>query len=167
MSAGGVSDGSGDVNDGKLTTGYYFKMKGRCAALRCGFNKQIAFTLYISEAEYRGMAAAVQEAVFLKQFLEVFSMQQKHPIAMGKDNQSSIRLCQNPVKQKMSKHIETRFHFIQNQTEYGTFSIHYVTTDKMAADIFTKSLMKLKMETFRTAFMGADSTESNSPTAQI
>ena len=38
-----------------------------------------------------------------------------------------------------SKHIETKFHFIRDKTEDGTISIHYVPTDKMAADIFTKS----------------------------
>ena len=36
------------------------------------------------------MAAAVQEALYLKQLLENFGIQQKRPIAMGEDNQSCI-----------------------------------------------------------------------------
>ena len=63
------------------------------------------------------MAAAVQEALYLKQLLEDFGIQQKRPIAIGEDNQSSIRLCQNPVMHKRSKHIETKFHFIRDKTE--------------------------------------------------
>ena len=43
--------------------------------------------------------------------------------------------------------------------EDGTISIHYVPTDKMAADICTKSLTVL-VETFRTVLMGTDSTKS-------
>ena len=106
------------------------------------------------------MAAAVQEAFYLKQLLEDFGIQQKRPIAIGEDNQSCIRLCQNPVMHKRSKHIETKFHFIRDKTEDGTISIHYVPTDKMAADIFTKSLPVSKVETFRAVLMGTDSTQS-------
>ena len=61
---------------------------------------------------------------------------------------------------KKSEHIEAKFHFIRDETEDGNISIHYVPTDKMAADIFTKSLSVSKVETFRTVLMGADSTQS-------
>ena len=124
------ADWSGDVNDRKSTTGYYFKLNGRGAALSWGVKKQATVALFSSEAEYQGMAAAVQEALYLKQLLEDFGIQQKRPIAIGEDNQSCIRLCQNPVMHKRSKHIETKFHFIRDQTEDGTISIHYVPTDK-------------------------------------
>ena len=40
------------------------------------------------------MAAAVQEALYLKQLLEDFGIQQKLPIAIEEDNQSCITLCQ-------------------------------------------------------------------------
>ena len=41
---------------------------------------------------------------------------------------------------KRIKNIKTKFHFIRDETEDGTNSIHYVPSDKMAADIFTKSI---------------------------
>ena len=99
------------------------------------------------------MAAVVQEALYLKQLLGDFGIQQKRPIAIGEDNQSCIRLCQNPVVHKRSKHIETKFHVIRDKTKDGTISIHYFPTDKMAADIFSpypssKSLPVSKVETF-------------------
>ena len=46
---------------------------------------------------------------------------------------------------KRSKHIETKFHFIRDKTGDGTITIHCVPTDKMAADIFTKTLPVLKV----------------------
>ena len=106
------------------------------------------------------MAAAVQEALYLKQILEDFGIQQKHPITFAEDNQSCIKLCQNPVMHKKSKHTETKFHFIRDKTEDGTISIHYVPTDKMAAYIFTKSLPVSKVKTFKTVLTGTDSTQS-------
>ena len=154
------ADWSGDVNDRKSTTGYYFKLNGRGAALSWGVKKQATVALSSSEAEYQGMAAAIQEALYLKQLLEDFGIQKKSTIAIGEDNQSCIRLCQNPVMHKRNKHIEPKFHFIQDKTEDGTISIHYVPTDKMAADIFTKSLPVSKVETFRAVLMGTDSTQS-------
>ena len=154
------ADWSEVVSDRKATTGYYFKLNGRGAALSWGVKKQATVALSSSEAEYQGMAAAVQEALYLKQLLEVFDIQQKRPIAIGEDNQSCIRLCQNPVMHKRSKHIETKFHFIRDKTEDGIISIHYVPKDKMAADIFTKSIPVPKVETFRAVLMGLDCTQS-------
>ena len=59
-----------------------------------------------------------------------------------------------------SKRIETNFDFIGDKTEAETISIHYVPTDKMAADIFKKFLPISKVETFRTFLIGTDSTQS-------
>ena len=140
------ADWSGDVNDRKSTTGYYFKLNGRGAALSWSVKKQATVTLSSSEAEYQGTAAAVQEALYLKQLLEDFGIQQKRSIAIGEDNQSCIRLCQNPVMHKRSNHIEKKSQVIRDKTEDGTTSIHYVPTDKMTADIFTKSLPVPKVE---------------------
>ena len=86
------------------------------------------------------MAVAVQEALYLKQLLEDFGIQQKHPKAIAEDKQSWIKLSQNPVMHEKSKHIEKKFHFIGDKTEDGTISIHYVPTDNMAVDIFMKFL---------------------------
>ena len=75
------ADWSGDENDRKSTTGYYVKLNGRGAALSWGVKKQVTVALSSSEAEYQGMAAALQEALYLKQLLEDFGIQQKRPIA--------------------------------------------------------------------------------------
>ena len=115
------ADWSGDVNARKSTTGYYFKLNGRGAALSWGVKKQATVAFSSSEAEYQGMAAAVQEALYLKQLLEDFGIQQKRPIAIGEDNQSCIRLCQNPVMHKRSKHIETSFTSSGTKQRMGLF----------------------------------------------
>ena len=50
---------SGDVNDRKSTTGIYFKLSGRDAALSWGVIKQATVAFPSSEAEYQRMAVAV------------------------------------------------------------------------------------------------------------
>ena len=46
------ADWFGDVKDRKSTTGYYFKLNGRGAALSWGVKKQATVALFSSEAEY-------------------------------------------------------------------------------------------------------------------
>ena len=147
------------MNDRKSSTSYNFELNRRDAALSWGVKNKLTVAHSSSEAEYQGMAA-VQEALYLKRLLEDFSIQQKHSIAIGEDKQSCIKSCQNPVMHKRSKHIETKIHFARDKTEDGTFPTRYVSTDKMAADIFTKSLPVSKVETFRTVLMGTDTTQS-------
>ena len=118
------ADWCGDVNDRRPTTGYYFKLNERVAALSWVVKKQATVALSSSEAKYQGVAAAIQEALYLEQILEDFGNQQNHPIAIGEDNQSCIKLCKGPVFHKRSKHMETNFHFIRVKTEDGTISFH-------------------------------------------
>ena len=106
------------------------------------------------------MAAAVPEALYLKQFPEDFGIQQKHSKTIGEDNENCIKLCQNPVIHKKRIQIETKFDVIRAKTEDGTISSHYVPTDRIAAAIFTKFLPVSKVKTFRPALIGTDSTQS-------
>ena len=82
------ADWSEWLNDLKSTTGYYFKLNGRGAALSWGVKKQAKIALSSSEAEYQGTAAAVQEAFYLKELLGDFGIQQKLLIAIAEDKQS-------------------------------------------------------------------------------
>ena len=59
------ADWSGVVNDRKTTKDYYLKLKGRGAALSRVLKRQATVALSSAEAEYQGMAAAVQEALYL------------------------------------------------------------------------------------------------------
>ena len=117
------ADWSGDNNDWKSTTGFSLTLNERGAAPSWGVIKQAPVAFSSSVAENQGMAAAAQEALYLKQLPEVFGFQQKHLMAIGGDNKSCIKLCQNPIKHKRSKHIETKFHFIGDMTKHCTISM--------------------------------------------
>nr|GEY49011.1 retrovirus-related Pol polyprotein from transposon TNT 1-94 [Tanacetum cinerariifolium] len=44
------------------------------------------------------------------------------------------------IKHSRSKHIDIRYHFVQEQVEKGVVELYFVTTDYQLADIFTKAL---------------------------
>ena len=148
------ADWSGDLNDRKSTTGYYFKFEGNGGAISWEVKKQATVALSSAEAEYQAMAAAVQEAIYLRALLEDFGLPMKKPIDIGEDNQSCIKMCHNPVMHKRSKHIDTKLHFIRERVENKEVKIHYVPTEEMTADILTKSLPRVKVEKHRTVLLG-------------
>ena len=56
------------------------------------------------------------------------------------NNQSGIRLCENPVFHDWSKHIDIRYHFLRDCVQRGTIQLEYIQIDEQVVDIFTKSL---------------------------
>ena len=56
------------------------------------------------------------------------------------DNESAIKLTNNPVQHARTKHIDVRHHFIIDHQQKGNISIESVGTEDQLADIFTKPL---------------------------
>nr|GEV60963.1 ribonuclease H [Tanacetum cinerariifolium] len=62
------------------------------------------------------------------------------------DNKSAIALCCNNVQHSRSKHINIRFHFINEQFENEVVELYFVNMEYQLADIFTKSLGRERIE---------------------
>ncbi|PKU78591.1 Retrovirus-related Pol polyprotein from transposon TNT 1-94 [Dendrobium catenatum] len=60
------------------------------------------------------------------------------------DNKSAIAMSKNPVYHGRSKHIDTRYHFIRSYIEKKQIEVEYIRTEEQLADIFTKSLGRVK-----------------------
>lgn len=82
----------------------------------------------------------MQELIWLKKMLCEILDEKSFKISLFMDNQSAIRLVKNPEFHKRSKHIDIKYHFIREQYEKGSFTLDYVPTKEMIADVFTKSL---------------------------
>ena len=63
-----------------------------------------------------------------------------HQVPLFCDNESAIKLANNPVHHQRSKHIEVRHHFLRDHVEKGDIQLFHVRTEKQLADIFTKPL---------------------------
>ena len=106
------ADRSGDVNDRRSTTGYYFKLGDIGGSVIWQIRKQQTVSLSSCEAEYQRLAAAVQEAIFLRGLLVELGCEQCEPTTIVEDNQSCIKLASNLMLHKRSKHIKAKYHFI-------------------------------------------------------
>jgi alpha-D-ribose 1-methylphosphonate 5-triphosphate synthase subunit PhnH len=61
------------------------------------------------------------------------------------DNESAIRMADNPVEHSRTKHIAIRYHFLRDHEQKGDIEIAYINTKEQLADIFT---MPLDEQTF-------------------
>ena len=65
------------------------------------------------------------------------------------DNQSRIKLSENPVEYDRSKHIDIKYHYNRNMVQKGAMKLQYISTDEQTTNILTKPLSKVKFEYFR------------------
>ena len=148
------ADWSGDVNDRRSTTRYYFKLGDSGGSVSWQVKKQLTVSLSSCEAEYQGLAAAVQEAIFSRGLFRELGYEQCEPTIIGEDNQSCIKVATNPVLHKRSKYLDTKYHFIRERVDDNSIKLIYTPPDEKAADLLTKSLPQQKVEQHREQLLG-------------
>ncbi|XP_020676317.1 uncharacterized protein LOC110095215 [Dendrobium catenatum] len=74
--------------------------------------KQTTVARSSTDTEYRSLAAATSDAIWLRRLLSDFQTHQTEPTEIHCDNMSAIALANNPVFHSRTKHIEVYVHFI-------------------------------------------------------
>ena len=62
------------------------------------------------------------------------------------DNQSCIKMTENPIFHDRSKHIEIRYFYIHDMVQKGSIKIQCVSIEEQVADVLTKPLSHVKYE---------------------
>jgi hypothetical protein len=137
----------GSLDDRISTIGYEFGIGSRVVSWRSK-NKPIV-SLSSTEAEYKALCAATCEVVWLRRLLQDVGEEQKEPTMIKCDNQSSIKLMNNPIYHARTKHVDAQFHFVIEKLESNEITLMYWNTCENVADVFTKPLGKIKFELFR------------------
>lgn len=106
------SDWAGNVTDRKSTSGCCFSLGSTVIAWRS--RKQTSVALSTTEAEYIAACSASSEAVWLRKMLSGLFYLQMDATCIYCDNQSCIKLFENPVFHDKSKHIEIKYQYIRD-----------------------------------------------------
>jgi kynurenine formamidase len=61
-------------------------------------------------------------------------------VPLLRDNESVVKLTNNPVQHQRTKHIDVRHHFIRDHKQKDDIAIESVCTEDQLADLFTKPL---------------------------
>lgn len=105
--------------------------------------------LSTTEVEYIASSVACREAVWLQKLLAGLFNLELEPTLIHCDNQSCVKLSDNPVFHDKSKHIEIKYHYIQDMVQRGSMELHYISTDEKIENILTKPMSRVKYEYFR------------------
>ncbi|KAH7331316.1 hypothetical protein KP509_20G026200 [Ceratopteris richardii] len=132
----GFSDANweGSKEDKRSTLGYVFMIGSK--PMTWSSKKQPTVALSSMEAEYRGLAFATCEAMWIKKLLADLEVQ-VGTIPIYGDNMSSIYLASNPMFHARSKHIEVQHHYIREKVLRKDVEIKFIKTKEQVADIFT------------------------------
>jgi len=137
------SDFAGDLKDMKSTSGYVFTLAG--AAVWWKSKKQSLVSLSSTEAEYIACSEAIREGIWLRRLYHEITHRELKAIPRSiqlvlSDSQGAICLAKAPRFNSRTKHIDIKYHFVQDACAQGLIELNYLPTAEMPADIMTKAL---------------------------
>lgn len=138
-----VDSDHGDKNDRKSTTGIVIRLYGNVKYWKT--QKQKSVTKCSTFAEYTAMSEAVTEVLFVRNMLiEAFHIDLCKPIKIYEDNTGAISIAKFGNFTKNPKHIEVQYHYFNEKYDKGIIDIIKIETQYNLADMFTKTLDKIK-----------------------
>lgn len=102
--------------------------------------KQHTVSRSSAESEYRSMASATCEIIWLRGLLADMGIFLDLPTVLHCDNQAALHIAANPLYHERTKHIEVDCHFIREKIRDKSITTSHISTHCQPADIFTKAL---------------------------
>ena len=111
-----------------------------------------------TEAEYRGVANAAAEVVWLQSLLCKLGLSQSPTIVLC-DILGATYLSANPIQHSRSKHVAIDIHFVWDYVANRVLHVWFVSTKHQLEDLLTKPLsssrffmQKIKLSVLQTRF---------------
>eukprot|EP00253_Pinus_taeda_P001484 PITA_01484 len=133
----------GNEYDGRSITGGCFSLGSSMVSWMN--KKQDTIALSSVEAEYVAACEVSQEVVWLRKMLSDLFKGPMNPTMICSDNTSCIRLSEDPVFHRKTKHINNKYHYIRELVQNGVVQLQYISTYKQVVDILMKSLPNKKL----------------------
>ncbi|CAM8941955.1 unnamed protein product [Rhodiola kirilowii] len=118
---------------------WYSVLLGNCL-ISWKTKKQTVVSRSSTEAEYRAMAQALCELVWLTRLLNDFQVQTPLLIPLHCDSNATLDIAKNPVFHERTKHVELDCHVVRQHVSSGFVAPQYVQSSSQLADLFTKPL---------------------------
>ena len=132
------TDWAGSPTDRRSTSRYYVFIRGNLISWKN--KKQDVVARSSVEAEYRAMALATCELIWLKHLFQELRFGKDEQMKLICDNQAVLHISSNPVFHERTKHIVVDCHFIREKIASGCMNTSFFKSNDQLSDIFTKSL---------------------------
>ncbi|KAJ3535136.1 hypothetical protein NMY22_g6623 [Coprinellus aureogranulatus] len=143
------ADHAGCLDTRRSTSGSLIKMGS--GAVSWSSKKQTTVADSSTEAEYVSVSAAGREIFWMRTLLKEIGVEVKGPSPLMVDNQLALRILNNPEHHGQMKHIDVKYHWVRDAVKQGKIEVHFLPTQDMIADIFTKPLPRPAIEQHRRA----------------
>ncbi|GAV74050.1 hypothetical protein CFOL_v3_17532 [Cephalotus follicularis] len=132
------ADWADSISDGRSTSGYFTFVDINLVTWRS--KKQKVVALSSAEAEFRGMARAICELLWLRKLMTEIGFAPKSAMSLFCGNKAAIEIAHNPVQHDRTKHVEVDHHFIKEKIDAKEARFPFVKMEDQLADVLTKAV---------------------------